>query len=181
MTPETVARRWDEPALFGKALPVLLLQALFFLAPLVMTFILTFQRTKNYQLTWTWSLDVWTEIFTKPHFWTILGHTLVMAVACTHICILISLPVAYALATRLESVASWRLRSSNGASVGTGATASGSSRAVWRSREARSPSSVRDSTVGSSLAWMTSSAISTCRFRPRRRRGPTSWGRASAS
>ncbi|MFO1038580.1 MAG: ABC transporter permease [Geminicoccaceae bacterium] len=104
MTPETVARRWDEPALFGKALPVLLLQALFFLAPLVMTFVLTFQRTKNYQLTWTWSLDVWTEIFTKPHFWTILGHTLVMAVACTVICILISLPVAYALATRLESV-----------------------------------------------------------------------------
>lgn len=105
MTPETVTRSWREPALLGKALPILLLQGLFFLAPLIMTAVLTFQRSRNYQLSWTWSLHTWTEVVTKPHYWTVLGHTLVMAVVCTVICILISLPVAYALVTRLESLA----------------------------------------------------------------------------
>lgn len=105
MTPETVQRSWREAALLGKALPILVLQGLFFLAPLVMTAVLTFQRSRNYQLSWTWSLHTWTEVVSKPHYWTVLGHTLVMAVLCTVICILISLPVAYALVTRLEAMA----------------------------------------------------------------------------
>jgi spermidine/putrescine transport system permease protein len=105
VTQDPVQRSWREPALLGKALPILVLQGLFFLAPLLMTLVLTFQRSRNYQLSWTWSLHTWADVFTKPHYWTVLGHTLVMAALCTLICILISLPVAYALVTRLQTMA----------------------------------------------------------------------------
>ena len=69
-----IDRTWRDPELLAKALPAVVLQTAFFLAPLLMTVALTFQKTKNFQLNWTWSLDTWTDIFTKPHYWTILGH-----------------------------------------------------------------------------------------------------------
>jgi ABC-type spermidine/putrescine transport system permease subunit I len=69
-----------------------------------MTFLLTFQRTRNFQLTWTWDLWTWSEIFSKPHYWTILGHTLFMAIACVAICLVIAFPVAYGLATRFKAI-----------------------------------------------------------------------------
>ena len=87
-----------------KALPTVLLQTTCFLAPLVMTFLLTFQRTRNFQLQWTWDLWTWTDIFSKPHYWTILGHTLFMGVACVAICLVIAFPVAYGLATRFKAI-----------------------------------------------------------------------------
>ena len=95
--------RWSDRTLLFKALPSVLLQLVFFLAPLAMTFLLTFQKTKSYQLDWTWSLDTWADVFSKPHYWTILGHTLIMAIACVMICLLIGFPVAYALVTRLKA------------------------------------------------------------------------------
>ena len=98
-----IDRSWRDPELLAKALPSVILQTGFFLAPLLMTMALTFQRTKNFQLTWTWSLETWTDIFTKPHYWTILGHTLFMAITCVVLCLLIAFPVAYALATRLRA------------------------------------------------------------------------------
>lgn len=97
-----VDRSWRDPALIVKALPSVLLQMSCFLAPLLMTFALTFQKTKSFQLVWAWNLDVWTDVFTKPHYWTILIHTLVMATICTVLCVLLSLPIAYALATRMK-------------------------------------------------------------------------------
>jgi ABC-type spermidine/putrescine transport system permease subunit I len=105
MSPEAIPRRWRDPALLATALPVVALQLLFFAAPLLLTLLLTFQRSRDYQLTWTWSLHTWIEVFSRPHYWTVLGHTLVMAALCTALCILISLPVAYALANRLEHLA----------------------------------------------------------------------------
>jgi ABC-type spermidine/putrescine transport system permease subunit I len=98
-----ISRKWSDPALLIKALPSVILQTLFFLAPLGMTFILTFQKTKNFQLNWTWSLDTWADVFSKPHYWTILGHTLFMSGACVVLCLVLGFPVAYALATRLQS------------------------------------------------------------------------------
>lgn len=98
-----IDRSWRDPELLAKAMPSVLLQTLFFLAPLLMTMALTFQRTRDFQLSWTWSLHTWTDIFTKPHYWTILGHTLLMAVICVALCLLIAFPIAYALATRLRT------------------------------------------------------------------------------
>ena len=101
MDPE-ITRSWRDPELLIKALPSVLLQTTCFLAPLLMTLILTFQRTKDFQLRWTWDLATWTDIFTKPHYWTILIHTLVMATACVVICLVLAFPVAYGLATRFK-------------------------------------------------------------------------------
>ena len=98
-----IVRKWSDPALLIKVLPSVILQTLFFLAPLGMTFILTFQKTRNFQLNWTWSLDTWADIFSKPHYWTILGHTLFMSISCVALCLLLGFPVAYALSTRLQA------------------------------------------------------------------------------
>jgi ABC-type spermidine/putrescine transport system permease subunit I len=104
MIGEGELRSWREPDLWAKALPSVLLQTAFFLAPLAMTVLLTFQETRSFVLQWAWSLKIWTDIFTKPHYWTVLWHTLWMSALCVALCVLISLPVAYALATRLRSV-----------------------------------------------------------------------------
>ena len=104
MIGEGEPRRWVQSELWAKALPSVALQGLFFLAPLVMTVLLTFQETRSFMLQWAWSLKVWTEIFSKPHYWTVLWHTLWMSALCVALCILISLPVAYALATRLQAL-----------------------------------------------------------------------------
>lgn len=104
MIGEGEARTWRQPELWAKALPSVALQSLFFLAPLVMTVLLTFQETRSFMLQWAWSLKVWTEIFSKPHYWTVLWHTLWMSALCVALCVVISLPVAYALATRLQSL-----------------------------------------------------------------------------
>jgi spermidine/putrescine transport system permease protein len=104
MIGEGEPRTWRQPELWGKALPSVALQSLFFLAPLIMTVLLTFQETRSFMLQWAWSLKVWTEIFSKPHYWTVLWHTLWMSALCVVLCVLISLPVAYALATRLQAL-----------------------------------------------------------------------------
>jgi spermidine/putrescine transport system permease protein len=98
-----IEKSWRDPELLVKALPSVILQTAFFLAPLLMTLVLTFQRSKNFQLFWSWDLATWTDVFTKPHYWTILGHTLVMASACVAICLLLAFPVAYGLATRFKA------------------------------------------------------------------------------
>jgi spermidine/putrescine transport system permease protein len=104
MIGEGEPRNWAQPDVWAKALPSVALQSLFFLAPLIMTVLLTFQETRSFMLQWAWSLKVWTEIFSKPHYWTVLWHTLWMSALCVALCILISLPVAYALATRLQAL-----------------------------------------------------------------------------
>jgi ABC-type spermidine/putrescine transport system permease subunit I len=101
---EGAPRSWREPELWAKALPSVLLQAAFFLAPLLMTLVLTFQETRSFMLQWAWSLKIWADIFSKPHYWTILWHTLWMSALCVALCVAISLPVAYALATRLKEM-----------------------------------------------------------------------------
>ena len=100
---QTVSKDWRDPELLVKALPSVIVQTTCFFAPLLMTLILTFQRTRDFQLRWTWDLATWTDVFTKPHYWTILGHTLVMAIICVAICLVLAFPIAYGLATRFKT------------------------------------------------------------------------------
>jgi spermidine/putrescine transport system permease protein len=100
---DEVPRSWRDPDLLIKALPTVLLQTTCFLAPLVMTFLLTFQRSRNFQLQWSWDLWTWSDVFSKPHYWTILGHTIFMAAATVAICLIIAFPIAYGLATRFKA------------------------------------------------------------------------------
>lgn len=101
MTPE--AKSWRDPVLVATVAPLALIMAVFFLVPLAMTAVLTFQTTQYYRLVWSWDLKIWTEVFSKPHYWTIMARTLAMALVCVAITLAIAYPAAYALATRLKA------------------------------------------------------------------------------
>jgi spermidine/putrescine transport system permease protein len=98
------AKTWRDPTLWLATLPLAAIMAFFFLIPLVMTALLSFQGTQYYRLIWTWSSDTWVDVFTHWHYWSILIRTLTMAIMCVAICILISLPVAYAMVHRLRAL-----------------------------------------------------------------------------
>lgn len=101
MTPE--AKSWRDPVLVATVAPLALIMAVFFLVPLAMTAVLTFQTTQYYRLVWSWDLKIWTEVFSKPHYWTIMARTLVMALVCVVVTLALAYPAAYALATRLKA------------------------------------------------------------------------------
>lgn len=96
--------RWVDWELLLSAAPVAAVQTLFFLVPLGITLILTFQGTKFFQLVWTWNLLTWVDVFSNWYYWSILLHTFAMAAGCTVICLLISFPVAYAMVNRLPAL-----------------------------------------------------------------------------
>lgn len=96
-------KTWKDPVLIAAVAPLAIVMLVFFLVPLAMTVVLTFQTTQYYRLVWSWDLKVWTEVFSKPHYWTIIGRTIVMAIVCVVLCLLIAFPTAYALATRLKA------------------------------------------------------------------------------
>ncbi|MDP2118616.1 MAG: ABC transporter permease [Hoeflea sp.] len=97
------SKTWNDPILVAAVAPLAIVMLVFFLIPLAMTILLTFQTTQYYRLQWTWDLKIWTEIFSKPHYWTIMLRTVGMALVCVVISILIAFPTAYALTTRLKT------------------------------------------------------------------------------
>jgi ABC-type spermidine/putrescine transport system permease subunit I len=99
----TDSKSWRDPVLVATVAPLAIVMLLFFVIPLVMTAVLSFQTTQFYRLSWTWDLKIWTEVFSKPHYWTIMARTVAMALVCVVICVLIAFPAAYALATRLRA------------------------------------------------------------------------------
>ncbi|QKC97136.1 ABC transporter permease [Mesorhizobium sp. NZP2298] len=99
----TDSKRWGDPVLVAAVAPLAVVMLLFFIIPLLMTVVLSFQTTQFYRLSWTWDLKVWTEVFSKPHYWTIMVRTVAMALVCVVVCVLIAFPAAYALATRLRA------------------------------------------------------------------------------
>ncbi|MCJ7994022.1 ABC transporter permease [Rhizobium cremeum] len=100
---KTQTKTWNDPVLIAAVAPLAVVMVVFFVIPLAMTAILSFQTTQFYRLNWTWDLKVWTEVFSKPHYWTIMMRTVGMALICVVLCLLIAYPAAYALATRLKA------------------------------------------------------------------------------
>jgi spermidine/putrescine transport system permease protein len=97
-------RSWSDRALLLATVPLGLLMVVFFLVPLAMTAVLSFQGTQFYRLVWTWDLDVWSDVFSQLYYWRVMWRTVTMALICTALCVVISLPVAYALVNRLRSL-----------------------------------------------------------------------------
>lgn len=100
---KTQAKTWNDPVLIAAVAPLAVVMFVFFVVPLAMTAVLTFQTTQYYRLQWTWDLKIWTEVFSKPHYWTIMLRTVTMALICVVLSVLIAFPTAYALATRLKT------------------------------------------------------------------------------
>ena len=76
---DEIPRNWRDPALLVKALPTVILQTDMFPGALGDDVPAHLSAHRNFQLQWTWDLWTWTDIFSKPHYWTILIHTLFMA------------------------------------------------------------------------------------------------------
>ena len=100
---QVVEKKWRDKVLLVSAGPPSLVQILFLLVPLGMLLVLTFQTIEFYQLTWTWNLDTWNDVFSKTYYWKTLGNTLMMGAICVVLSYLIGFPVAYALATRFKA------------------------------------------------------------------------------
>lgn len=96
-------RTWRDAGVLLNSLPLLTLLTLFFVGPILLTVLLTFQEMQFYRLTWTWSLKAWSDVFSKYSYWIVIGRTVSMAFLSTFLCILIAYPAAYALATRLKN------------------------------------------------------------------------------
>jgi len=95
-------KSWRDGALRLSTLPLLLLMGLFFVIPLIMTALLSFQGTQYYRLVWTWDTNVWTDVFSQIHYWKIMWRTLTMALVCTLLCTVLAIPIAYAMLHRLS-------------------------------------------------------------------------------
>lgn len=100
MTPQ---QNSSNKRLLFNLLPPIILQALFFVVPLFMTAVLSFQVTKSYILVWSWNLTTWSDVFTNWYYWSIILNTIVMAVLTVVLCVLIGFPIAYGLATRFSA------------------------------------------------------------------------------
>jgi len=97
-----IDKAWRDGALRLSTLPLFLLMAVFFIVPLAMTALLSFQGTQYYRLVWTWDLKVWADVFSQAHYWKIMWRTLVMALICTVLCTALAIPIAYGLVNRLS-------------------------------------------------------------------------------
>jgi spermidine/putrescine transport system permease protein len=95
-------KSWRDGALRLSTLPLLVLVGLFFVIPLIMTALLSFQGTQYYRLVWTWDLNVWTDVFSQIHYWKIMWRTLTMALVCTLLCTVLAIPIAYGMLHRLS-------------------------------------------------------------------------------
>lgn len=93
-------RHWE---MWVSVLPFSVLLVLFLIGPMVLTFLLTFQETKLYQLQWAWSFDTWSVVLSNPTYSSVLLRTVLMALLSTVICVVVAYPVAYALNTRLAA------------------------------------------------------------------------------
>lgn len=97
-----IQKSWRDGALRLSTLPLLVLMGLFFVIPLIMTALLSFQGTQYYRLVWTWDLNVWTDVFSQIHYWKIMWRTLTMALVCTLLCTVLAIPIAYGMLHRLS-------------------------------------------------------------------------------
>ncbi len=100
---KVVDKRLTDQELLITASPSSLIQLAFLLAPLGLMLVITFQVSEFFQVTWVWSLDTWTDVFTTGYYWSILLVTLKMAAICVALCFLIGFPIAYGLATRFKA------------------------------------------------------------------------------
>ncbi|MFV0475989.1 MAG: ABC transporter permease [Pikeienuella sp.] len=99
--PADSRRKWE---LWISVAPFALLLVLFLIGPLALTPLLTFQETEFYRLKWTWSLETWTDVFSRATYVSVLSRTVLVAAFSTALCLIIAYPVAYALTTRLKRV-----------------------------------------------------------------------------
>ncbi len=100
-------RGWGRAALFplAAALPMGLLQTLFFLFPLLFLTILSLWEVRNFRVVPGFSLANWQAVLGEPYFWAAYGRTLGLAAGAAALASVVAFPCAYAITFVLRAEA----------------------------------------------------------------------------
>lgn len=84
------------------SLPLLILQVVFFVFPLMFLVALSFWRVRNFALQPAFDTVNWTTMFSRAVFWQAYGTTLALAAAASVLTGVLAFPAAYAMAFKLS-------------------------------------------------------------------------------
>ena len=89
-------------------LPIILWQALFFMAPLFFLVAMSFFIVRNYRMTEAFEMRNWVKMLGRDYFWDSFGLTVGLATLATVVVMTVAFPAAYTLAFRVsENTRRW--------------------------------------------------------------------------
>lgn len=95
---------------YALRLPVVIWQALFFIAPLIFMLAMSFFIVRNYRMTEAFEMKNWFKMMSRDYFWDSYGLTIGLATLATLVVMTVAFPAAYTLAFRVsESARRWAI------------------------------------------------------------------------
>jgi len=89
-------------------LPMVIWQALFFIAPLFFLVAMSFFIVRNYRMTEAFEMKNWVKMLGRDYFWDSYGLTMGLATLATVVVMMVAFPAAYTLAFRVsENTRRW--------------------------------------------------------------------------
>ena len=89
-------------------LPIIIWQALFFIAPLIFMVAMSFFIVRNYRMTEAFEMKNWLKMMGRDYFWDSDGLTIGLATLATLVVMTVAFPAAYTLAFRVsENARRW--------------------------------------------------------------------------
>ncbi|MDP6223387.1 MAG: ABC transporter permease, partial [Candidatus Micropelagos thuwalensis] len=89
-------------------LPIIIWQALFFIAPLIFMVAMSFFIVRNYRMTEAFEMKNWLKMMGRDYFWDSYGLTIGLATLATLVVMTVAFPAAYTLAFKVsENTRRW--------------------------------------------------------------------------
>lgn len=89
-------------------LPIIIWQALFFIAPLIFMVAMSFFIVRNYRMTEAFEMKNWLKMMGRDYFWDSYGLTIGLAALATLVVMTVAFPAAYTLAFKVsENTRRW--------------------------------------------------------------------------
>ena len=89
-------------------LPIIIWQALFFIAPLIFMVAMSFFIVRNYRMTEAFEMKNWLKMMSRDYFWDSYGLTIGLATLATMVVMTVAFPAAYTLAFKVsENTRRW--------------------------------------------------------------------------
>ncbi len=95
---------------YSMRLPIILWQAVFFIAPLIFMVAMSFFIVRNYRMTEAFEMKNWVKMMSRDYFWDSYGLTIGMATLSTAVVMSVAFPAAYTLAFKVsENTRRWAI------------------------------------------------------------------------
>lgn len=95
---------------YSMRLPIILWQAVFFIAPLIFMVAMSFFIVRNYRMTEAFEMKNWVKMMGRDYFWDSYGLTIGMATLSTAVVMSVAFPAAYTLAFKVsENTRRWAI------------------------------------------------------------------------